>query len=612
MTRTPGDVLRFDPEVVHAKYAEERQKRMIAGRADIRDLTRDGAFAHYLDDPFTPLVERDPISDDVDVAIIGAGIAGVVTGARLREAEISRIRLIDVAGGIGGTWYWNRYPGVMCDVESYVYMPMLEEMNYVPKTRYAFGDEIRGHLEAISRKYDLVRDALFHTRVEKSKWDEGVARWVVTTDRGDEIRARYLIMAVGILNLMKLPMIPGMERFAGKSFHSARWDYAYTGGSSSGNLTHLADKVVGVIGAGASAIQCVPPLAESAKHVYVFQRTPSAVGVRGNAPTHEHFARSLSPGWQKERMENFTAVMGGRTVAHDLVDDGWTHHMAKVVNPHAEPGMSLDEIAQENEELDYAVMEEHRSRIDAIVADARTAESLKPYYRYLCKRPCFHDEYLHAFNRPNTTLVDCPSGVERVTERGLVANGREFAVDCIIYATGFEAEATPFPRRAGHPILGRGGVSLAEKWKDGVQSLHGMMTRGFPNLFISPAPAQQAVISVNHTHVMVTGAEHIAATIARLDELGVEIADVSEEAEADWGQKVVGAQLDDSLFIAACTPSRLNFESNPSAVNPRNGNYGGSYGDYFGWRDLLAEWRNGDFAGLELEGTAGRERVRGR
>lgn len=598
----PDNPPRFDPESLHVKYAVERQKRMIAGRAYIRDLTRDGSFAHYLKDPFTPFVERDPISDDVDVAIVGAGIAGVVAGAKLREVGMWQIRLIDVAGGIGGTWYWNRYPGVMCDVESYIYMPMLEQMNYVPKTRYAFGDEIREHLEAIARKYDLVEDALFHTRVEKSEWDESAARWVVTTDRGDEIRARYLIMAVGILNLMKLPMIPGMERFAGESFHSARWDYEYTGGSPDGNLTNLADKVVGVIGAGASAIQCVPPLAESAKHLYVFQRTPSAVGVRGNAPTAEDFAENLSPGWQKERMENFTAVMGGRSVVRDLVDDGWTHHMAKVVNPHIEPGMSIDEIALAAEEFDYAVMEEHRSRVDEIVADPRTAEILKPYYRYLCKRPCFHDEYLEAFNRPNATLIDCPSGIERVTERGLVANGEEFALDCIIYATGFEGEVTPFPRRAGHPIIGRGGVSLAEKWKDGVRSLHGMMTRGFPNLFISPAPAQQAVISVNHTHVMVTGAEHIAATIARLDELGVEIADVREDAEADWGQKIVGAQLDDSLFIATCTPSRLNFESNPSAVNPRNGNYGGGYGDYFGWRDLLAEWReSGDFAGLEIE-----------
>jgi len=603
MTQGSDDTQQFDPEAVHAKYAEERERRMVAGRGQIRDLVRDPSFAKYRQDPFTPFVEREPITDDVDVAVIGAGIAGVVVGAKLREAGISQIRLIDEAGGIGGTWYWNRYPGVMCDVESYIYMPMLEEMSYVPKNRYAFGDEIRGHLQAIADKYDLVEDALFHVRVQTSEWDEGAARWVVTTDRGDTIRARYLVMAVGILNLMKLPVIPGMESFEGTSFHSARWDYECTGGSPTDpHLANLADKVVGVIGTGASAIQCVPPLAESAKHLYVFQRTPSAIGVRNNAPTSEEFVESLTPGWQKERMENFTAVMAGRPVDRDLVDDGWTHYMAKVANPRVESGMSVDDIARAAEEFDFSVMEEHRARIDAIVADPRTAEILKPYYRYLCKRPCFHDEYLAAFNRPNVTLVDCPSGIECVTEHGLVANGEELELDCIVYACGFEAEVTPLPRRAGHPIIGRDGVRMDDKWKDGACTLHGMMTRGFPNLFLSPGPGQQGVVSVNHTHIMVTGAEHIAATIAGLDALGVKVADVSEEAEAHWVQQIEGGYSDRSAFMAACTPSRLNFEGDPSAANPRNGSFGGGYGDYVGWRDLIVEWRErGDFAGLDLD-----------
>lgn len=603
MTQPPESIAGFDPDAVHAKYAEERQRRMVAGRGEIRDLIRDDTFAKYREDPFTPFVEREPIVDDVDVAVVGAGIAGIVVGAKLREAGIPRIRLIDEAGGVGGTWYWNRYPGVMCDVESYIYMPMLEEMDYVPKNRYAFGDEILEHLEAIANKYDLVEDALFHVRVESSEWDEGSARWIVTTDRGDTIRARFLIMAVGILNLMKLPVIPGMETFEGPSFHSARWEYDVTGGNPTDpHLSKLADKVVGVVGTGASAIQCVPPLAESSKHLYVFQRTPSAIGVRANAPTSEAFAANLTPGWQKERMENFTAVMAGRPVERDLVDDGWTHYMAKVANPRVEPGMSPEEIARAAEEFDFSVMEEHRKRIDAIVADPRTAEILKPYYRYLCKRPCFHDEYLATFNRPNVTLVDCPAGIERVTEHGLVANGEEFELDCIIYACGFEAEVTPFPRRAGHPIIGRGGVRMDDRWKDGTLTFHGMMTRGFPNLFLSPAPGQQGVVSVNHTHIMVTGAEHIAATIAKLDEQGVKIADVSEAAEADWVERIVGGYADRSAFMAACTPSRLNFEGDPSAANPRNGSYGGGYGDYFGWRDLLADWlERGDFAGLEID-----------
>jgi cation diffusion facilitator CzcD-associated flavoprotein CzcO len=603
MTAPPEGTPQFDRAAVEKKYAEERQRRMLARQREIRDLAHDSRFSRYLEDPFTAFAAREPLSEDLDVAVVGAGIAGVVTGARLREAGELRIRLIDSAGGIGGTWYWNRYPGVMCDVESYIYMPMLEEMNYVPRTRYALGEEIRQHVDAIARKYDLVDGALFHTRVLESRWDEGRARWILTTDRGDEIRARYVVMAVGILNLVKLPVIPGMETFRGKAFHSARWDYAYTGGGPGDpNLTRLADKAVGIVGTGASAIQCVPPLAESARHLYVFQRTPSAIGVRGNAPTPQDFADHLEPGWQKKRMENFTAVMAGRSVDRDLVDDGWTHHMAKLLSPRIEPGMSVDQVMAAAEAFDFSVMEEHRTRVAEIVADPRRAEILKPYYRYLCKRPCFHDEYLAAFNRPNVTLVDCPGGIERVTEHGVVANGELYALDCIVYATGFEAEATPFPRRAGHPILGRGGRKMEEKWKDGALTLHGMMTRGFPNLFISPAPAQQAVVSVNHTHIMVTGAEHIAQTIARLDARGVRIADVSEAAEAGWVQQIVGGYVDGSDFLAACTPSRFNFEGDPSIANPRNGSYGAGYGDYFAWRDLLVQWRAAnDFPGLELD-----------
>jgi cation diffusion facilitator CzcD-associated flavoprotein CzcO len=482
-------------------------------------------------------------------------------------------------------------------------MPMLEELNYVPRTRYAFGEEIRGHLDAIATKYGLVDDALFHTGVDSSEWDEATSRWVIHTDRGDEIRARYLIMAVGILNLLKLPVIPGMETFEGKAFHTARWDYDYTGGSQEDpRMTKLADKVVGVVGVGASGIQAVPPLAESAKHVYVFQRTPSAIGVRGNRPTDDDFAEQLRPGWQRERMENFSAVMIGRSVERDLVDDGWTWHTARINNPVIEDGMTAADIAAMVETMDYDVMEHHRGRIEEIVSDSAVAEGLKPYYRYGCKRPCFHDEYLAAFNNPNVTLVDCPAGVEEITAHGAVANGTEYELDCIVLATGFEAELTPFARRAGHTIVGRGGITMEEKWKDGVMSLHGMTTHGFPNMFIMPAPGQQAVTTHNFTHLMVLGAEHIAATIGLLEERGVKSFEVTEEAEQAWTDIILSTARDSSAFMAACTPSRLNFEGNPSMFNPRNGAYGGGYGDVFGYRDLLEEWRSsGDFAGWELD-----------
>ena len=177
---TDPDTISFDRDAVNRKYAEERSKRALEGRAVTRDLNVDEHFSSYRDDPFTPYIERDPIDDEVDVAIIGAGLAGVLAGADLRANGIERIRLIDGAGGIGGTWYWNRYPGVMCDVESYVYMPKLEEMGHVPTTRYAFGDEIRRHLDAIAQRYELVDGALFHTTVQLSEWDEESARWILT------------------------------------------------------------------------------------------------------------------------------------------------------------------------------------------------------------------------------------------------------------------------------------------------------------------------------------------------------------------------------------------------------------------------------------------------
>ena len=600
---TDPNAISFDREAVNDKYAQERTKRMIEGRAATRDLSVDEHFSSYRDDPFAPFVERDPIDDEIDVAIIGAGLAGVLAGADLRSAGIERIRLIDGAGGIGGTWYWNRYPGVMCDVESYVYMPKLEEMGYVPTTRYAFGDEIRRHLDAIAQRYDLVDGALFHTTVQQSEWDEESARWILTTDRGDVIRAHYLVVAPGILHLMKLPAITGMENFGGRSFHSARWDYGYTGGAPDDpHLDKLADKVVGIIGTGASAIQAVPALADSAKHLYVFQRTPSAIGVRDNRPTPADFADGFEPGWQRQRMENFSAVMTGVPVEQDLIDDGWTHHMGKLSNPEISEDMSIDEIMLNVEGFDYAVMEEHRSRVSEVVHDPRVAEALKPYYRYLCKRPCFHDEYLPTFNRDNVTLVDRPGGIERVTERGVVVDGEEIALDCIVYATGFEAELTPFPRRATHPIIGRGGVTIAEKFADGPITLFGLMTGGFPNMFLMPAPGLQSVVTVSYTHLAVEGAEHIATTIAMLEERGIRVADVLPEAEQEWTAGIVSAYQDTSGFMSACTPSRLNFEGDMSRANPRTGTYRGGFGDFFAYQKLLRDWRaRGDFAGLKLE-----------
>ena len=592
----------YEPEAVRAKYLAERDKRLVPGRADIRDLTRDEHFARYRDDPFTPVSERPPVTDEVDVVVVGGGIAGVLAGAELRRAGVERIRIVDQAGGIGGTWYWNRYPGVMCDVESYIYLPMLEELGYVPTDRYASGEEIRCHLKAIANRFDLVRDALFHTGVTRAEWDEDAARWRIDTDRDDALTSRYYVLAVGILNRLKLPAIPGMEDFRGRSFHTARWDYEYTGGGPGAPLTELGDKVVGLVGTGASGIQCLPPLAAAARQVIVFQRTPSAIGERGNRPTEPEFAADLPPGWQQARMDNFQALMLGRPVEADLVDDGWTHHFAVVHHPPRHKGMTVEDYLRTAEEVDYGIMQAHRQRVEALVRDPVTAETLKPWYRYLCKRPCFHDEYLGAFNRPNVTLVDCPAGIDRVTEPGPVVDGHQYEVDCLVYGTGFEAELTPLARRVGHDIIGRGGVSLAEKWAPGAASLFGMMSRGFPNLFVMPAPGQQAVVTVNYTQLAVLGAAFVGGAVAVLEAGSVQVFDVRADAEAEWTQAVVDSFVDASQVMAACTPSRINQEGHPESLNPRNGNFGRGLGDYFAYRERLEGWlEQGDCEGLELD-----------
>ena len=599
MTQTPRG---FDPDSVRAKYLHERDKRLVPGRAAIRDLSTDELFARYKEDPFTERTRRNPISDDVDVCILGGGIAGLAAGAELRKAGVEKIRIVDRAGGVGGTWYWNRYPGVMCDVESYIYLPLLEDTGYIPKRRYAFGDEILSYLQLLATKFDLTRDALFHTGVNQAVWDEVARRWRIQTDRGDDFTSRYYILAPGILNLMKLPAIPGMADFKGHSFHSARWDYAYTGGSPDKPMTQLANKTVALIGTGATGIQCVPPLAENSKHLLVFQRTPSAIGVRDNRLTDSTFGENLHPGWQQERMDNFQALMLGKPEPVDLTDDGWTHDYARAQNPPRRlPDESISDWLTRGEAADYEIMEAHRRRVETVVKDKSKAEVLKPWYRYLCKRPCFHDEYLDAFNRDNVTLIDCPSGIDRIEKDGVVVNGAKHNVDCIVYATGFEAEMTPLFRRAGQDIIGLNGVTLADRWAGGASSMNGMMVRGFPNFFAMPAPGQQSVVTVNYTQLAVLGAEVIARTVSQLLSKQSPVFEVAAEAEEAWNEKIVSSFIDSSALMSTCTPSRINNEGDPGSRNPLNGNYGRGFGDYFGYRDMLRAWAtDGQFEGLEF------------
>jgi cyclohexanone monooxygenase len=525
-------------------------------------------------------------------------------GARLREAGFEKIRVVENGGDFGGTWYWNRYPGAMCDVESYCYLPLLEELGYMPKHKYSFAPEILEHSRRIARHYRLYDDALLQTAITGLRWDEAAENWIVSTSRGDSFTAKYVAMANGPLSRPKLPGIPGINDFKGYTFHTSRWDYRYTGGDSFGNLTGLKDKRVGIIGTGATAIQAIPHLGEWSKQLYVFQRTPSSVDVRNNAETDPQWAASLTPGWQQRRMDNFNVLTSGGNQDEDLVHDAWTDIFRNLAGPAVKEAskkigrrLTKAERAELLELADYRKMNQVRARVDAIVKDPATAEALKPWYRQFCKRPCFHDEYLQTYNRPNVTLVDTQGkGVERMTETGVVANGREYELDCLIFATGFEV-GTAYTRRAGYDIVGRGGRTLSEHWSDGLRTLHGLTTHGFPNCFF--LGFTQSAITVSVPQALNEQAKHIAYMVTEARRRGHDVLEPTAEAQGAYVGEVRSMARLGLRFYTECTPGYYNSEG---AVGNRAGFFSDMYGagpiKFF---QVLDAWRTaGRMEGIAL------------
>jgi len=594
-------VASIDTEALRRKYAEERDKRL---RPDGNDqyLRLTDEFAHYLDDPHTPRTERAPRTDHRTVVCVGGGFAGLVAAARLREAGVD-VRIIEKGGDFGGTWYWNRYPGAQCDTASMVYMPLLEETGHVPTEKYVRGPEILAHCRRIGGQFGLYEDALFHTEVTGLAWDEAGARWVIETSRGDRLTARFVVLGTGPLSAPKLPGIPGIASFRGHSFHTSRWDYGYTGGDWRDQgctpMDKLAGRRVGLIGTGATAVQCVPHLSRDAGELYVFQRTPSSVDARDNHPIDPRwFAEVATPGWQQRWLENFTANQAGGNADVDLVQDGWTDIARRIRARIALlPREDLNPAAMlaAYEESDFEKMEEIRARADAIVRDPDTAGKLKAWYRQLCKRPCFHDEYLQAFNHPNTHLVDTDGqGVQRITETGVVAAGREYELDCIIYGSGFEV-GTPYARRAGFEVTGRGGSTLSAYWADGMRTLHGIHVRGFPNLMFVQ-PTQGANLISNVPHNIVDSARTIALTVRHALDLGFCTIEPSQQAEDAW-VKLLLSGPGSMIGGPDCTPGYYNNEGQDTgSFLGRGYPYGPSA--YFAYIDT---WRtSGTFDGLEF------------
>lgn len=588
-------------EQIRRKYREEREKRLRTdGIGQYREI--DGPFASWLEDPYCrDDTDRAPLIADNDVVVIGAGIGALVTAAHLRDAGVGDIRVVDTAGDFGGAWYWNRYPGVMCDVESYIYLPLLEETGYIPTRKYVDGDEIRQHLQRAARHLGLYELAVFQTSVTGAAWDEPSGRWHVTTNRGDLFRARYLIIPTGQLLRPKLPGISGIETFQGYMFHTSRWDFAYTGGDIHGSLDRLADKRVAVIGTGATALQVIPHVAAGAKQLFVFQRTPSAVDVRNNRPTPPHFADHLQPGWQRQRRQNFTRILAGEDVDADLVNDGWTAMFQALTSARLlkkRPTMTSRERATILEQADLDVMDNIRGRIDRTVDDPMTAELLKPWYGRWCKRPCFHDEYLPAFNLASTTLVDTAGrGPDAIDHSAIVVAGRRYEVDCIIFATGFEV-GTNYAHRVGFDPIGRDGRTISDKWARGPETLHGVQCSGFPNAFFTNT--NHAPRTANYTHLADEQARHIAYVIGTARSRGVDIVEVTGQAETEWGAEVDRGAHRGARYRAECTPGFFNGEGKPEQTS--GGIYAGTYTDgpvkFFA---ILEAWRErDDLAGLDL------------
>jgi cyclohexanone monooxygenase len=551
----------------------------------------------------------------------------MLAAARLHDAGITDFKIVEKGGDFGGTWYWNRYPGASCDIEAYVYFPLLEKTGFVPKQKYTNAPETLEYCHVIAKTYGLNERALMQTLVTSTDWDEDQGRWVVATDRQDRLKARYVVHSNGPLNRPKLPAIRGIGDFKGHTFHTSRWDYAYTGGDSNGGLTNLKDKRVAVIGTGATAVQCVPHLGAAAQHLYVFQRTPSSVDVRNNQPTDPSWMNSQEAGWQDERRRNFESIMTGAPVDKDLVSDGWTEAfrllfgslqdkapskarlalwaltsplssdlyrlgMKKYLTQKATAFMDL---AREMELADYQKMEGVRARAAEIVEDEDTAEALKPYYRQFCKRPCFHDEYLPTFNRPNVTLVNTDGrGVDQITENGIVFDGQEYPVDCIVFATGFEV-GTDYSRRAGYQINGVDGLTVSQKWSDGLSTFHGMHSRGFPNSFFF-GPAQSG-FTATYTYSLDEQSVHLAHILSTAKAKGATRIEASEAAESKWVQTIIDKARLTADFQEKCTPGYYNNEGNVN-TKPQNNTYGGGPIEFF---DLMADWRaKGDLQGLEL------------
>lgn len=590
--------LPVDAERLRARYEAERNKRINSAGTD-QYIFAEGKFAEFADDPYAgPPTPRAALQEDLDILVIGAGFGGLQLGAALRHENIGNFRVLDVAADFGGTWYWNRYPGLRCDVESYIYLPLLEETGYVPTERYVRGNEIFAYCQFLGRHFDLYERALFQTKVTGMEWDENAARWIVTTTRGDVFRARFVTTQSGIFSRPQLPGVRGIEDFEGHAFHSARWDYEYTGGAGEGGLDKLADKRVGIIGTGTTALQVVPEVTRYAKEVTIFQRTPTAVGVRGNAPTDMEWFKSQTPGWQQQRIDAFNRLANGEEVVTDI-DDGWVRFFRKMINSvKSLPGESTPGQIDEAQEIaDFEYNEIIRSRVDDLVKVPEKADLLKAYYRTMCKRPGFSDEYLPVFNQEHVKIVDVSGGIDRITKKTVVVNGLDHEVDCLIFCTGFEL-GTTWTHQAGYEVIGKDGRKLSDKWENGLLTYHGLFSHGFPNIFFMGLT--QTGITINVPHMLKEQINHLVFVVKHCLVNDVRTVEATQEAEDEWQKEMASVAEARRPFQESCTPGYYNAEGRVDDHRSAIGT--GWYLPSTRFFDMWQDWRkDGEFQGLEMK-----------
>jgi cyclohexanone monooxygenase len=589
----------LDLNEIRAKYRREREKRLRSEGTDQFNFA-EGKYSGFDDDPWAgPPQPRDPRREEIDLLIIGAGLGGLITSITALDAGIEDFRILDVTADFGGTWYWNRYPGIRCDVESYIYLPYLERTGHMPTERYVRGDEILAYCHTLAEQFGLYDRAVFQTKVEGMRWDENSSRWIVETDRGDRFAARFVATQSGIFSRPQLPGIPGIESFEGRMFHSSRWDYDYTGGDLHGGMTKLADKRVGIVGTGATGLQIVPEVARDAGHLTVFQRTPTAVNVRDNGATDPAWFKSLPKGWQRAREVTFNQIANGENVECPI-EDSWARFFYTLI--HAVERLPEDQredlkaIEAAQEQADFGFNELVRRRVDDTVRDAEKAALLKAYYRTLCKRPGFSDDYLSAFDRDDVTLVDASTGIERINRNGVEVDGAEYELDCLIFATGFEL-GTTWRHQAGYDVIGRQGEELSEKWESGIRTYHGLFSRGFPNIFFLGLTQTGTTISV--PHMLQEQATHLTHVISHALRNGIETVEATEEAEAAWQTTIAAVNEARRPFQEACTPGYFNAEGKPDDHRSAIGS-----GIFFPSTEFFANWEAwrdaGDFEGLVL------------